>query len=69
MFGRLAQKNKIARVPFFLQGLTEGQDMHQWFQADRIHPKEEAQRLLLDNVWPVVEPLLSGQTAHKKVTK
>ncbi|HAQ88713.1 MAG TPA: arylesterase, partial [Pseudomonas sp.] len=27
-------------------------------QADRIHPTAGAQQRLLDNVWPVLEPLL-----------
>ncbi|MDB5851609.1 MAG: arylesterase, partial [Rhodoferax sp.] len=28
------------------------------FQADRIHPKEEAHPLMLDNVWPQLKKLL-----------
>jgi acyl-CoA thioesterase-1 len=28
------------------------------FQADRLHPTEQAQSLLLDNVWPYLKPLL-----------
>ena len=28
------------------------------FQADRIHPTLAAQPMLLDNVWPVLQPLL-----------
>ncbi len=58
MFQRLAQKNKIARVPFLLQGLTDGAEVGRWFQADRIHPNEQAQPRLLDNVWPELKKLL-----------
>jgi acyl-CoA thioesterase-1 len=28
------------------------------FQADRIHPAVSAQAMMLDNVWPVLSPLL-----------
>ncbi|MDI9330740.1 MAG: arylesterase [Alphaproteobacteria bacterium] len=58
MFAQLAQKNQVRRVPFFLQGLTEGAEIHQWFQADRIHPNAQAQPRLLDNVWPELKKLL-----------
>lgn len=58
MFTLLAQKNKVRRVPFFLQGLTEGADAGQWFQADRLHPNAQAQPRLLDNVWPELKKLL-----------
>ncbi len=58
MFARLAQKNKIARVPFFLQGLADGAEVGRWFQPDRIHPNEQAQPRLLDNVWPELKKLL-----------
>lgn len=58
MFEQLAQKNKTLRVPFFLQGLTEGAEMAKWFQADRIHPNAQAQPRMLDNVWPELKKLL-----------
>ena len=32
------------------------------FQADRIHPTAEAQPRILDNVWPVLRPLLGART-------
>jgi acyl-CoA thioesterase-1 len=30
------------------------------FQADRIHPNEDAQALMLDNVWPQLRPLVAS---------
>lgn len=69
VFGHVAQSEHTELVPFLLKGVADAPEPLRWFQADRIHPKEEAQPLLLDNVWPVIEPLLSGQTARKKVTK
>ena len=45
-------------MPFFLAGMADGPDAEALFQADRIHPKAEAHPRLLDNVWPVLRPLL-----------
>ena len=59
MYERLGQKNKLALVPFLLQGLTgPTETAEQWFQADRIHPNARAQPVLLDTVWPQLQKLL-----------
>ena len=55
MFQRLAKQNKAALVPFFMDGLAADMSL---FQADRIHPNERAQPMLLDNVWPHLKPLV-----------
>lgn len=52
----LAEEHGIPFVPFLLQGLDD--DRH--FQADRIHPTAEAQPIMLENVWPHLEPLLTA---------
>lgn len=55
VFPRLAERFDIALVPFFLEPVAEDWDM---VQADGIHPNAAAQPLLLDHVWPHLEPLL-----------
>ena len=55
-FGALARETKVALAPFLRDGIAE--DLGR-FQADRIHPNEQAQPKLLDNVWPHLRPLLS----------
>ena len=55
LFGTVAAARKVALVPFFFDGFGERNDL---FQPDRIHPTAAAQPLLLDNVWPRLEPLL-----------
>lgn len=57
-FDSVARANKAALVPFFLKGVGDGADPLVMFQADRIHPKEEAHPILLDNVWPQLKKLL-----------
>jgi len=55
LFAGVAKSHKTPLVPFFLEGFG---DRNELFQADRIHPTAAAQPLLLDNVWPVLRPLL-----------
>lgn len=58
VFKRVAQQEGTALVPFLLKGIADDPDPLRWFQPDRIHPKEEAQSLMLDNVWPILAPML-----------
>jgi acyl-CoA thioesterase-1 len=60
LFGPIARSEGVALVPFLLKGVGDAADAASWFQADRIHPKEQAQPKMLDNVWPVLKPLLAG---------
>jgi len=55
VYESLARERKVPWVPFFLEGVALREDL---FQDDGIHPDLEAQPILLDNVWPVLEPLL-----------
>jgi acyl-CoA thioesterase-1 len=55
LFGKLAQSENVAYVPFFLEGVALKMEL---FQADRIHPNEKAQPVLLGNVLPKLLPLL-----------
>lgn len=52
----VARQHRVALVPFLLEGFAE---KRQLFQHDGIHPKLEAQPLMLDNVWPVLQPVLA----------
>jgi len=58
LFATVAKAEGAALVPFFLKGVADGPDAEQMFQSDRIHPKAEAHPRMLDNVWPVLKPLL-----------
>jgi acyl-CoA thioesterase-1 len=55
VYQRLSDKHPIAWVPFLLAGLANERNM---FQPDGLHPIAEAQGMMLDNVWPVLRPLL-----------
>lgn len=55
LYGSLAKKHRVALVPFLLAGVAEKRD---YFQPDQLHPTAAAQPVILDNVWPTLEPLL-----------
>jgi acyl-CoA thioesterase-1 len=58
LFAKVAKAEGAALVPFLLAGVADGPDAERMFQPDRIHPKAEAHPRILDNVWPVLRPLL-----------
>jgi len=60
LYGEIARAEGVPLVPFLLAGVSDMPDPFMLFQADRIHPSAQAQPLLLDNVWPVLRPLLRG---------
>ena len=58
LFASVARAEGTALLPFLLKGVADGPDATALFQPDRIHPNATAQPMLLDNVWPVLKPLL-----------
>jgi acyl-CoA thioesterase-1 len=58
MFTDVAKGNKAALVPFFLKGVADVPDSERWFQADRIHPNEQAHPKILANIWPLLIKML-----------
>jgi acyl-CoA thioesterase-1 len=55
VFTGVAGARKVPLVPSFFAGF--GEDLS-FFQADRIHPNEQAQERMLANVWPHLRKLL-----------
>jgi acyl-CoA thioesterase-1 len=56
IYPRLAAQEKVELIPFFLTGVATQRDL---FQADNIHPNENAQMLLYKNVWGAMAPYQS----------
>jgi acyl-CoA thioesterase-1 len=55
MYPELASGKKLALVPFLLEKVAlEPQLM----QSDGLHPNEKGQPLLLETIWPYLQPLL-----------
>ena len=58
LFSKVAQAEKVPLMPFFLKGVADVPDVAAQFQADRIHPNEQAQPKMLANVWTELKKLL-----------
>lgn len=50
-----AREQRLPLVKFLLDGIAEQRNQ---FQADGLHPTASAQPRILDNIWPVLSPLL-----------
>lgn len=61
LFPRVAQAKKVQLVPFLLKGVADVPQAAQLFQPDRIHPNEQAQATMLNNVWPVLRAMLDAR--------
>tara|TARA_B100000929_G_scaffold237459_1_gene194260 strand:- start:490 stop:1242 length:753 start_codon:yes stop_codon:yes gene_type:complete len=55
VYHSLAQEYELSLVPFLLEDIALNQQL---MQSDGIHPTADAQPIILDNVWPALEPML-----------
>ncbi len=56
MFGEVAARQKVPLLPFFLEGIALDEGL---IQDDGLHPTAAAQPKMLDQVWPLLVPLLA----------
>lgn len=61
-FAELAADKNLPLVPFLIDGIPQQPEL---MQRDGIHPTAEAQEMIVDNVWPVLEPMLRSITSAK----
>ncbi|TAK01062.1 MAG: arylesterase [Candidatus Manganitrophaceae bacterium] len=55
IFPKLAAKYRLTLIPFFLDGVAAQSNLN---QADGIHPTAQGYRIIVDRIWPIIEPLL-----------
>jgi acyl-CoA thioesterase-1 len=55
VFQQLAQKNNTTLIPFLLEGVGGIQDLN---QSDGIHPNPDGHKIVAENVWKVIQPVL-----------
>jgi acyl-CoA thioesterase-1 len=58
MYAEVAEATGAALVPRLLAEVAEVPEL---MQSDGLHPTAEAQPRILDNLWPVLEPLLDDR--------
>ena len=56
VFPDLAEKHKIAYMPFMLENIALQRDLN---QADGIHPNARGMRIMTDNIYRVLQPMLT----------
>ena len=59
IFRELAQQNNATLIPFLLEGVGGVPNLN---QPDGIHPTAEGHRIVSQNVWQVLQPVLAGGT-------
>jgi acyl-CoA thioesterase-1 len=57
IFPTLAERNHAALVPFLLEGVGGDPKLN---QPDHIHPTAEGHRIVAENVWKVLKPVLAN---------
>lgn len=57
IFPTVAKEKKTELVPFLLEGVGGKPELN---LADRIHPNPEGHKVVAENVWSVLGPLLNG---------
>jgi acyl-CoA thioesterase-1 len=60
VFRDVAAREHLALIPFLLSGVGGVDSLN---QGDGIHPNVKGERLVADNVWRVLEPLVRGKAA------
>jgi len=55
LFPALAKKNKMAFIPFLLKGVG---GVPKLIQEDGLHPTPQGHRILAQNVWEILQPVL-----------
>lgn len=56
-YAALAEQKSLPLVPFLIDGIPQHPEL---MQNDGIHPRAEAQSMILDNVWPILESQLKS---------
>ena len=65
VFTSLADTYHVALVPFLLQGVAGSETLN---QPDGIHPTAEGARIVADNIWTVLKPVLDAQRRNGQPT-
>jgi len=62
IFPDLAKRNNAALVPFLLDGVGGKPELN---LPDMIHPTAEGQKIVAENVWKALKPVLESATTAK----
>jgi len=57
-YGVTAAQYRLTLIPFFLEGVAARSTLN---QADGIHPTAQGYQVIVDYLWPKIEPLLKNR--------
>jgi acyl-CoA thioesterase I len=63
IFPDLAKRNDAVLIPFLLEGVGGRPELN---QPDRIHPNAEGSRIVTENVWKILKPVLEKMDESKR---
>lgn len=55
IYSELAEENEVHFVPFILEGVAGNSELN---LPDGIHPTEQGHKIVAENIWDVLEPIL-----------
>jgi len=61
IYSELAEELDVPWIEFFMEGIALNDEL---MQEDGIHPTAEAQPMLLDNAWPVIQKALTDHALN-----
>jgi acyl-CoA thioesterase-1 len=64
IFAAIAERNRATLIPYLLEGVGGNPALNQW---DTLHPNAAGQRVLAENVWRVLEPILKQLSSRSTV--
>jgi acyl-CoA thioesterase-1 len=65
MFPDLARRNGLTLLPFLLEGVAGHRELN---QADGIHPNMAGERIVAENVWRALRPVLEQRLQHRPLS-
>jgi acyl-CoA thioesterase-1 len=65
MFPELARRNGVTLLPFLLEGVAGHRDLN---QSDGIHPNMTGERIVAENVWRALRPILERRLAERPLS-
>ena len=61
-YSNVARSEGVALLPFLLEGVAGHPELN---QADGVHPNERGERVVAENVWKVLKPVVQEAVARK----
>jgi acyl-CoA thioesterase-1 len=65
LFPELARRNRLTLLPFLLEGVAGHRELN---QPDGIHPNMAGERIVAENMWRALRPVLEGRLQERPLS-